>query len=52
MPENFLEALDEKDEVEKRYHKSNFLYDEARHTYVCPRGKELKLCSEKGRIIT
>ena len=49
MPDNFLEALDEKDEVEKRYHKSNFLYNEARHTYVCPKGKELKRWAEQKR---
>jgi transposase len=42
MPDNFLEVLDEKEEGEKRYHKSNFQYDEARDTYICPEGKELK----------
>jgi len=42
MPDNFMEALDEKEEGEKRYHKSNFQYDEARDTYICPEGKELK----------
>jgi hypothetical protein len=28
MPDNFLEALDEKEESENWYHKSNFCYDE------------------------
>jgi hypothetical protein len=42
MPDNFLEALDEKEEGEKRYHKSNFHYDEVRDAYICPEGKELK----------
>jgi len=49
MPDNFLEALDEKEEGEKRYHKSNFRYDEARDTYICPEGKELKRWSEQKR---
>jgi transposase len=49
MPDNFLEALDEKEEGEKRYHKSNFHYDEARDTYVCPEGKELKRWTEQKR---
>jgi len=34
MPDNFLESLDEKEENEKRYHKSNFRYDEVRDTYT------------------
>jgi hypothetical protein len=42
MPDNFLEALDEKEENEKRYHKSNFHYDEVRDTYICPEGQQLK----------
>ncbi|MFC1982618.1 transposase [Chloroflexota bacterium] len=49
MPDNFLEVLDEKEEGEKRYHKSNFRYDEARGTYICPEGKELKRWAEQKR---
>jgi transposase len=49
MPDNFLEALDKKEEGEKRYHKSNFRYDEARGTYICPEGKELKRWAEQKR---
>jgi len=49
MPDNFLEALAEKDEGEKRYHKSNFHYDEARDAYICPEGKELKRWAEQKR---
>jgi len=49
MPDNFLEALDEKEEGEKRYHKSNFRYDEARDTYICPEGKKLKRWAEQKR---
>jgi len=49
MPDNFLEALDEKEEGEKRYHKSNFRYDEARDIYICPEGKELKRWTEQKR---
>ena len=49
MPDNFLEVLDEKEEGEKRYHKSNFRYDEARDAYICPEGKELKRWAEQKR---
>jgi transposase len=49
MPDNFLEALDEKEEGEKRYHKSNFQYDEGRDVYVCPEGKDLKRWAEQKR---
>jgi len=49
MPDNFLEALDGKEEGEKRYHKSNFRYDEVRDTYICPGGKELKRWAEQKR---
>jgi transposase len=49
MPDNFLEALDEKEEGEKRYHKSNFHYDEAKDIYICPEGKELKRWAEQKR---
>jgi len=46
MPDNFLEALNEKEEGEKRYHKSNFRYDETRDSYICPEGKELRRWAE------
>jgi transposase len=49
MPDNFLEALDEKEEGKKRYHKSNFGYDEVRDTYICPEGEELKRWMEQKR---
>ncbi len=49
MPDNFLEALDEKEENEKRYHKSNFRYDEARDTYVCPEGRDWVRWAEQKR---
>jgi hypothetical protein len=49
MPDNFLEALDEKEEGEKRYHKSNFHYDEAIDAHICPEGKELKRWAEQKR---
>jgi hypothetical protein len=49
MPDNFLESLDEKEENEKRYHKSTFRYDEVRDTCICPEGKELKRCAEQRR---
>ncbi|MCI2425342.1 transposase, partial [Candidatus Acetothermia bacterium] len=49
MPDNFLEALDEKEAGEKRYHKSNFPYDERRDAYVCPEGKDLKRWAEQKR---
>jgi len=49
MPDNFLESLDEKEESEKRYHKSNFRCDEVRDTYICPEGKELKRWAEQKR---
>ena len=47
MPDNFLESLDEKEENEKRYHKSSFGCGELRNTYTCPEGKELKRWSEQ-----
>jgi len=46
MPDNFLEALDQKEENERRYHKSNFRYDEVRDTYICPEGNKLKRWGE------
>ena len=49
MPDNFLDSLDEKEEGEKRYHKSNFRYDEARDTYVCPEGRDLIRWAEQKR---
>jgi transposase len=49
MPDNFLESLDEKEENEKRYRKSNFRCDEVRDTYICPEGKELKRWAEQKR---
>ena len=47
MPDNFLEALDEKEEGEKRYHKSNFRPDELRDAYICPEGEEGKRIYKK-----
>jgi transposase len=49
MPDNFLESLDEKEENEKRYYKSNFRCDEVRDTYIGPEGKELKRWAEQKR---
>ena len=49
LPDNFLKALDAKEEGAKRYHKSNFRYDEARDIYVCPPGKELSRWTEQKR---
>jgi transposase len=49
MPDNFLEALNQKEENERRYHKSSFRYDKERDTYVCPEGKELKRWAEHKR---
>jgi len=49
MPDNFLEVLDEGEEGEKRYHKSNFRYDEVRDIYICPEGEELKRWAEQRR---
>jgi transposase len=48
-PDNFLEALDEKEESEKRYPKSNFHYHEVREAYLCPQGKELQRWVEQKR---
>lgn len=49
IPDNFLKALNEKEESQKTYHKSNFHYDEARDTYICPEGKLLKGWVEQKR---
>jgi len=39
IPDDFLEALDKKEDHEKRYHKSNFRYDQMGDAYICPEGK-------------
>ena len=49
MPDNFLKALDAKEEGKKRYHKSNFRYDKGQDVYVCPPGKELRRWTEQKR---
>jgi transposase len=49
MPDNFLEALDRKEEAEKRYHKSNFQYDRMRDVYICPEGRNLRRLQELKR---
>ena len=41
IPDNKIESLDEKEESEKRYDKSNFTYDETSDQYICPEGKIL-----------
>ena len=41
IPDNKLESLDEKEESEKRYDKSNFVYDEEADQYICPEGRTL-----------
>ncbi len=48
MPDKFLDSLDEKEEGEKRYHKSNFRYDEARDTYVLYSNRIMSL-NKRGR---
>jgi transposase len=53
IPDDFFIALENRDESEKRYHKSNFQYDEIRDMYICPEGRELKRYQEmkrKGRV--
>ena len=55
IPDNKLESLDEKEENEKRYDKSNFVYDEEADQYICPEGKPLVSHSKiekKGREVT
>lgn len=49
IPDDFLEALDRKEEVEKRYHKSNFRYDQMGDVYICPEGKNLRRLQELKR---
>jgi len=49
VPDNLLSALDEKEEGEKRYHKSKFQYDEERDIYLCPEGKDLKQWAKRKR---
>ena len=39
IPDDFFEALDKKEQAEKRYHKSNFRYDQTRNVYICPEGR-------------
>ncbi len=61
IPDNKIESLDEKEESETRYDKSNFTYDEESDQYICPEGKALTpytktTCTRKGerkeRVIT
>ena len=49
MPDDFLEALDRKEEAEKRNHKSNFRYDQMRDIYICPEGRNLRRLQELKR---
>jgi len=49
IPDDFLEALDRKKEAEKRYHKSNFRYDQMGDVYICPEGKNLRRLQELKR---
>lgn len=49
MPDNFLEALDQKEESQKRYHKSSFAYDLPTDAYTCPEGKQLSRWAEQKR---
>ena len=55
IPDNKLESLDEKEESESRYDKSNFVYDEEADEYSCPEGKVLIPYTKKikdGRELT
>lgn len=55
IPDNKLESLDEKQEQEKRYDKSNFVYNEDSNHYCCPEGKTLTQYTKtqrKGREVT
>lgn len=36
IPDNKIESLDKKEECDKRYDKSNFVYDEEADQYTCP----------------
>lgn len=49
IPDNFFEALEKKEKAEKRYHKSNFRYDQTRDVYICPEGKNLRRYQEMKR---
>ncbi len=42
IPDDFFVALEKKDESEKRYHKSNFQYDQTRDVYIFPECRNLK----------
>jgi transposase len=50
IPDDFFLALEKKDQSEKRYHKSNFQYDQIRDVYICPEGKNLKRYQEIKRL--
>jgi len=50
IPDDFFLALEKKDQSEKRYHKSNFQYDQTRDVYICPEGKDLKRYQEMRRL--
>lgn len=50
IPDDFFLALEKKDQSEKRYHKSNFQYDQMRDVYICPEGKNLKRYQEMKRL--
>ena len=41
IPDNKLESLDRKEESEKLYNKSDFVYNEYTGQYSCPEGKIL-----------
>jgi transposase len=49
MPDDFFEALDKKEQAEKRYHKSNFRYNQSRDVYICPEGRNLRRFQELKR---
>jgi len=49
IPDDFFVVLEKKDESEKRYHKSNFQYDQMRDMYICPEGQNLKRYQEMKR---
>jgi transposase len=49
IPDDFFLALENKDKSEKRYHKSNFQYEQTRDVYICPEGQILKRYQEMKR---
>lgn len=49
IPDDFFLVLEKKDQSEKRYHKSNFQYDQMRDVYICPEGRNLKRYQEMKR---